>query len=69
MSIVKSVLVYQINEAMRSKKITKSALAKKMKTSRAALDRLLDPDNESVTLNTLVKLAEALGKQLRIELI
>jgi antitoxin HicB len=53
---------------MKKEKLTKDALAKRMKTSRAALDRLLDPDNSSVTLATLGKTARALGRTLRIEL-
>jgi transcriptional regulator with XRE-family HTH domain len=49
--------------------ITKSALAKRMQTSRAQLDRLLDPENESVTLATLTRAAQAVGRQLRMELV
>ena len=47
----------------------KSEIAKRMKTSRAQLDRLLDPDNESVTLGTLTRAAQALGRHLRLELV
>jgi len=49
--------------------ITKSELAKRMKTSRAQLDRLLDPENESVTLGTLTRAAHAVGRQLKMELV
>ncbi len=66
---VKHVLTYKILEIMRKKKLAKDALAKRMKISRAALDRLLDPDNTSVTLTTLGKAACALGRTLRVELI
>jgi DNA-binding Xre family transcriptional regulator len=54
---------------MQDKKITKSALAKRMRTSRAQLDRLLDPENEAVTLGTLARAAHAVGRQLRMELV
>jgi transcriptional regulator with XRE-family HTH domain len=53
---------------MKKKKLTKVQLAKQMKTSRSALERLLDPDNVSVTLLTLERAAKALGKSIRIEL-
>jgi antitoxin HicB len=66
---VKQVVAYKLLEIMRQKKLTKDALAKRMKTSRAALDRLLDPANPSVTLTTLGKAACALGRTLRVELI
>jgi DNA-binding Xre family transcriptional regulator len=53
---------------MEDSQITKTQLAQRMKTSRAQLDRLLDPDNTSITLESLERMALALGKQLRIEL-
>lgn len=65
---MKRVLVWQITQAMTKQKLTKSELAKRMKTSRAALDRLLDSDNSSVTLQTLGRAAAALGKELSISL-
>ena len=65
---VKKGVAYRLLEIMRQQKLTKDALAKRMKTSRATLDRLLDPDNSSVTLATLGKAACALGRTLRIEL-
>jgi len=65
---VKRVLVWQIEEMMKKEQLTKKALAEKMNTSRAALDRLLNPENISVTLHTLEKAAVALGKHLKIEL-
>lgn len=65
---VKKVLAYKLLELIRRKHLTKDALAKRMKTSRAALDRLLDPTNPSVTLVTLGKAASALGCTLRVEL-
>ena len=66
---VKELLAYRIQTLMRQEHVTKDALAKRMKTSRAALDRLLDPANPSVTLTTLGKAACALGRTLRVELI
>lgn len=65
---IKRVLAYQIEMEMKRAKLTKSALADKMHTSRSALDRLLDPANVSITLQTLEKAALALGKHLKIEL-
>ena len=66
---VKRVLALQIEDQMRRRKITKSALAVRMHTSRIAVDRLLDVTNGSVTLNTLGKAAAALGCRLRVELV
>jgi plasmid maintenance system antidote protein VapI len=65
---VKRVLAYQINELMLTQNLTKAEMARRMKTSRAALDRLLDPDNRSVTLHTMDKAARSLGKRLRLSL-
>lgn len=65
---MKRVLVWQITQAMKKQRIAKSALAKRMKTSRAALDRLLDAGNTSVTLQTMGRAAAALGKALTISL-
>jgi len=65
---IKRVLAWQIAEAMKVKGITKSVMARRMQTDRRQLDRLLDPDNPSVTLSTLRRAASAVGKTLRIEL-
>lgn len=65
---IKKVLSWQIEQEMKKKKISKSAMAKKMSTSRSSLDRLLDPDNESVTLSTLKKAAQVVGRKIRLEL-
>lgn len=67
-AVAKRKVARQLAELMEKEKLTKDALAKRMKTSRAALDRLLDPDNSSVTLATLGKAACALGRTLRVEL-
>ena len=64
---IKRVIAFQVAELMKSQNISKVAMAKKMKTSRSALDRLLDPMNTSVTLQTLEHAAHAIGKRLRIE--
>lgn len=66
-STVKQMMTNQIIQEMHCSKLTKKSLAKKMGTSRAAINRLLDPDNTSVTLNTLEKVALALSKRLKIE--
>jgi antitoxin HicB len=65
---MKRVLAWQIAQAMKKQRVTKSAMAKRMRTSRAALDRLLDADNTSVTLQTMGRAAAVLGKQLSITL-
>jgi antitoxin HicB len=65
---MKRVLAWRLTEVMRKQKISKAVMAKRMKTSRAALDRLLDPDNQSVTLLTMYKAASAVGKRLTISL-
>ena len=66
---MKRVIAYQLLETLESKKISKTELAKRMNTSRAALDRLLDPNNQSATLQTLERAAIALGKRLEIRLV
>ena len=64
---IKRVVAYQIEMEMKRAKLTKSAMAERMRTSRSALDRLLDPTNVSITLQTLQKAALALGKNLKIK--
>jgi DNA-binding Xre family transcriptional regulator len=65
---IKRVVAYQIAEEMKKKKLSKTEMASRMKTSRAALERLLDPDNASITLITLERAASALGKKLTVQL-
>lgn len=65
---VKRVISYFIKKEMEDKKMSKSEIARKMKTSRSSLDRLLDPENVSVTLLTLENLAISLGKKLKIKI-
>jgi predicted XRE-type DNA-binding protein len=66
---IKRVLARQIEHAMKEKCLSKSEVARRMQTSRAALDRLLDAQNGSVTLNTLYRAAAAVGRQVRLELV
>jgi len=66
---IKRVLARQLGDLMKREHISKTELAARMKTSRAQLDRLLDPENESVTLGTLTRAAQAVGRHLRMELI
>ena len=65
---IKEVLAWQIEREMERQGISKAEMARLMKTSRSALDRLLDPENESVTLSTLFRAAAALGSDLGVEL-
>ena len=65
---VKRVLAFQVRELMESQNLSKTEMARRMKTSRAALERLLDPENRSVTLHTMDKAARSLGKRLRLTL-
>jgi predicted XRE-type DNA-binding protein len=66
---IKRVLARQVEAAMKEKHFSKAEMARQMHTSRAALDRLLDPDYESATLSTLRKAATAVGRELRLELV
>jgi len=65
---VKRVLAFQLEQDMKKARLTKTAMARRMGTTRAQLDRLLIPENPSTTLATLVKAAGALGKRVRISL-
>jgi len=65
---VKRVIAWQIEQEMKAQKLTKTALAAKMHTSRAALNRLLDASDTSLTLTTLASAANALGKHIKLEL-
>ena len=66
---MKKVLALQIEEGMKTQQLTKTAMAKRMHTSRAALNRLLDDSDTSLTLTTLASAASALGKSVKIELV
>ena len=65
---IKAVIARQLSEEMKKKRITKKRMAELMKTSRAQLDRLLDPDNGSATIDSLQRAASIVGRELRIEL-
>ncbi len=66
---IKSVIALQLCEEMKAKKITKKRMAEMMKTSRAQLDRILDPDNGGATIETLQRAAAILGRRLKLELV
>jgi len=65
---IKRVISYQLRETMKEKRLSKQKLAGLMKTSRSSVDRLLNPDNTSITLKTLDKAAQVLGKKVVCEL-
>jgi hypothetical protein len=65
---IKEIIADQIKVAMDKQGLSKTEMAARMKTSRRQLDRLLDPDNPSVTLATLRRAASAVGRNLRVEL-
>ena len=65
---IKRVIAWQIAQEMEVQHLTKTALAKKMRTSRAALNRLLDENDASLTLTTLASAAAALGKKIDLRL-
>ena len=66
---VKRVIAFQVARLMEEQNITKSEMSRRMKTSRASLERLLDPSNGAVTLQTLDRAARALGRRLQIGLV
>ena len=65
---IKRVLAWQLAEQMRKQNLTKSAMAKRMATSRSQLDRLLDPENAEVQLDTLARAARAVNCELHFQL-
>lgn len=66
---IKRILAWQVVQAMEEEGVSKVEMAKRMHTSRSALDRLLDPGNASITLSTIDRAAAVLGKRLRLELV
>ncbi|MEN4045917.1 XRE family transcriptional regulator [Sulfurimonas sp. NWX367] len=66
---IKRIIAYQIKQEMEAQKITKTKMAKLMNTSRAVVDRLLNPQNHSMTLQTLESATSALGKRLDIAIV
>ncbi len=65
---IKRVVARSLDRLMKEQGLSKAALADRMRTSRSQLDRLLDPENDSVTLDTLVRAAQAVGRRLHLEL-
>lgn len=66
---LKRAISLQLGRLLKENELSKAEMAMRMKTSRAAVDRLLDVSNSSVTLNTLGKAARALGRKIKIELV
>jgi len=66
---IKRLIAWQLAEAMRAGKISKKSMAERMGTSRSQLDRLLDPENSAVHLQTIARAARAVGKRLRFEMV
>ena len=66
---VKAVISHQLAAEMQKKKITKQRMAELMQTSRAQVDRLLDPDNGSATIESLQRAARIVGRELRMQLV
>ena len=66
---IKRVIARQLDALMQDQGLTKSSLAKRMKTSRAQLDRLLDPDNGNATIESLQRAAHIVGRELKMELV
>ena len=65
---IKSVLAYKLEQAMKAQNLSKAKMAERMETSRSQLDRLLDPENEGVTLHALKRAAAAVGMRIELEL-
>lgn len=66
---VKRLLAFKLQQTMKKQHLTKTVMARRMHTSRSAVERLFDPENESVTLSTLNRAATAVGKRLKVELV
>ena len=67
-SAIKEVIAWQLRKAMKERKLSKNRMAELMNTSRAQLDRLLDPEQGNLTIETLQRAANALGRSLRIDI-
>jgi predicted XRE-type DNA-binding protein len=65
----KRVIAFQLQEEMKKKNLTRTKFAQKMNTSRSSLNRLLDPNNEAITIKTLKKAANVLGKKVVLQLV
>jgi predicted XRE-type DNA-binding protein len=67
-SAIKFKIARELEKAMREQRISKAEVAKRLRTSRTGVDRLLDPENTSITLNTMAKVANLLGKRIEFAL-
>ena len=65
---IKFKIALELEKAMKERKMSKAEIAQRLKTSRTAVDRLLDPENTSITLNTMAKVANLLGKRIEFAL-
>jgi antitoxin HicB len=65
---IKFKITHELEKMMSEQKISKAEIAKRLKTSRTGIDRLLDPENTSITLNTIAKVASLLGKRIEFAL-
>jgi predicted XRE-type DNA-binding protein len=65
---IKFKITLELEKAMKERKMSKAEIAQRLKTSRTAVDRLLDPENTSITLNTMAKVANLLGKRIEFAL-
>ena len=65
---IKFKIAHELEKALTEKKFSKAEIAKRLKTSRSGVDRLLDPENTSITLRTLAKVANLLGKRIEFAL-
>ena len=66
---IKETVAWQLSEAMRERKLSKNQLARQMHTSRTQVDRVLDPNAGNVTIETLQRAAELVGRKVKIELV
>ncbi len=66
---IKRVLAWQLERAMAKEGLTKNEMAKRMRTSRSQLDRILDPDNDKIQLDTVFKAARVLGRGVKLQLV
>jgi predicted XRE-type DNA-binding protein len=66
---IKRVLAWELERAMTDGGVTKNEMARRMQTSRSQLDRILDPDNDKIQLDTVYKAARALGREVKLELV
>jgi predicted XRE-type DNA-binding protein len=67
-SAIKFKIAHELEKAMSQRRLTKAQIARQLKTSRTGVDRLLDPENTSITLNTMAKVAHLLGKRIEFAL-